>query len=68
MVAARRFCSHGTTVGRVNPDQLFYLRARGIDEQQAYRMLCLGFADQVLSGVEDQAVKGYVHKLFTRLL
>ncbi len=61
-------CSHGTTVGKVNPDQLFYLRARGIDEQQAYRMLCLGFADQVLSGIEDQAVKGYVHKLFARLL
>ncbi|MDJ0833801.1 MAG: Fe-S cluster assembly protein SufD [Gammaproteobacteria bacterium] len=61
-------CSHGTTVGKVNPDQLFYLRARGIDEQQAYRMLCLGFADQVLASIEDQAVRQHVHAMFNRLL
>ncbi len=61
-------CSHGTTVGKVNPDQLFYLRARGISEQQAYRMLCLGFADQVLTSIEDIAVRNYVHVLFSRLL
>ncbi len=61
-------CSHGTTVGKVNPDQLFYLQARGIDQQQAYRMLCLAFADQVLATIEDEAVSQHVHQLFSRLL
>ena len=52
-------CSHGTTVGRLDPDQLFYLRSRGIDEHEARKMICLGFAEQVLSHVEDENVHSF---------
>ena len=41
-------CSHGAAVGQLDPTQLFYLRARGIPEEQAREMLCLGFAQEVL--------------------
>ncbi|MFN2309212.1 MAG: Fe-S cluster assembly protein SufD [Gammaproteobacteria bacterium] len=41
-------CSHGTTVGQLDPAQLFYLRARGIDAEAARRLLCLGFALEVM--------------------
>lgn len=41
-------CSHGTTVGQLDPAQLFYLRSRGIDEAEARRLLCLGFAGEIL--------------------
>jgi Fe-S cluster assembly protein SufD len=41
-------CSHGTTVGQLDPAQLFYLRSRGVDSTEARRMLCLGFAAEVL--------------------
>lgn len=44
-------CSHGTTVGQIDPDALFYLRARGIPAAQARRMICLGFAGEVLDGI-----------------
>lgn len=54
-------CSHGTTVGKLDPDQLFYLRSRGIDEHEARKMICLGFAEQVLSHVEDIAVHDFIH-------
>ena len=54
-------CSHGTTVGKLDPNQLFYLRSRGIDEQMARRMICLGFAEQVLAHVDDQKVHDYIH-------
>ncbi len=54
-------CSHGTTVGRLDPNQLFYLRSRGIDEHEARKMICLGFAEQVLSHVEDAAVHDFLH-------
>lgn len=41
-------CGHGTTIGQLDPEQLFYLRARGIGAADAQRMLCLGFASDVL--------------------
>ncbi len=53
-------CSHGTTVGKLDPNQLFYLRSRGIGEREARRMICLGFAEQVLAKIEDQQVHGFV--------
>jgi Fe-S cluster assembly protein SufD len=53
-------CSHGTTVGRLDPNQLFYLRSRGIEEHEARKMICLGFAEQVLAQVEDEAVHDYI--------
>jgi Fe-S cluster assembly protein SufD len=45
-------CSHGTTVGRLDPQQLFYLRSRGIDALTARNMLCLGFAGEVLDTID----------------
>lgn len=41
-------CRHGATVGRLDQDVLFYLRARGLDERRARRMLIAAFAGDVL--------------------
>jgi Fe-S cluster assembly protein SufD len=57
-------CSHGTTVGQLEPAQLFYLRSRGIDADVARRMLCLGFAAEVL---QDCSVEGLHERVDTRL-
>jgi Fe-S cluster assembly protein SufD len=54
-------CSHGTTVGKLDPGQLFYLRSRGINEHEARKMICLGFAEQVLSHVDDEQVQDFIH-------
>ena len=40
--------SHGATVGRPNPEELFYLRSRGLSSEQAMSVLMRGFADEVL--------------------
>ena len=45
-------CSHGTTVGQLDPQQVFYLRSRGIDEASACKLLCLGFAGQIIDGID----------------
>lgn len=50
-------CSHGTTVGQLDPQQVFYLRSRGIDEITARKMLCLGFASAVLDSIEVPALR-----------
>jgi Fe-S cluster assembly protein SufD len=56
-------CSHGTTVGQIEPEQLFYLRSRGIPEAQAKRMICLGFAQSVLEGVSIPALVNHLGKV-----
>ena len=50
-------CSHGTTVGQLDPQQVFYLRSRGIDTNAARRMLCLGFAGEVIDTIEIPALR-----------
>ena len=50
-------CSHGTTVGQLDPQQVFYLRSRGIDAVAARKMLCLGFAGEVLDMIDVQVLR-----------
>lgn len=44
-------CSHGTTVGQLDQQQIFYLRSRGIEETKAAHMLCRGFAEEIIEHV-----------------
>lgn len=55
-------CSHGATVGQLDPDQLFYLKARGLDEKTAKSMLLKAFASDVLSVVKVDALRALVEK------
>jgi Fe-S cluster assembly protein SufD len=50
-------CSHGTTVGQLDPQQVFYLRSRGIDAAAARKMLCLGFASEILDTIDVAALR-----------
>lgn len=49
-------CSHGATVGRLDPAQLFYLRARGLPEAEARAALVLAFAREMVERVPDRAL------------
>ncbi len=53
-------CSHGTTVGQIEPELLFYLRARGIPAPVARRMLCLGFAGEILDALSPEPLRAYL--------
>jgi Fe-S cluster assembly protein SufD len=53
-------CSHGTTVGQIEPEMLFYLRSRGIAAPIARRMLCLGFAGEIIDALGTEALRAYV--------
>jgi Fe-S cluster assembly protein SufD len=50
-------CSHGTTIGRLDPQQLFYMRSRGIDEATARSMLCQGFAAEIIDQIDLQPLR-----------
>jgi Fe-S cluster assembly protein SufD len=44
-------CSHGSTIGRLDEDALFFLRARGIDAEFAREMLCRAFAAEIIDAI-----------------
>ncbi|MEL7172740.1 MAG: SufD family Fe-S cluster assembly protein, partial [Pseudomonadota bacterium] len=49
-------CSHGSTTGALDPDQLFYLTARGVPRKAAEAMLVAAFADEAIDEIEDDTV------------
>ncbi len=48
-------CSHGATIGALDPEQLFYLRARGIPLDQARALLVRAFLSEALDPVAHEA-------------
>jgi Fe-S cluster assembly protein SufD len=44
-------CSHGTAIGELDADQLFYLRSRGVPEREARAMLVRAFIGEALDGI-----------------
>jgi Fe-S cluster assembly protein SufD len=49
-------CSHGSTIGQLDPDALFYLRSRGIAEAEARALLTRGFAAEILAALPVPAL------------
>ena len=56
-------CSHGCTVGQLDRDALFYLRARGIPKKEAEALLMYAFANNVLESVRIPSLKLRINKL-----
>jgi Fe-S cluster assembly protein SufD len=50
-------CTHGATIGQLDDDQMFYLRARGIARPEARNMLIHAFAGDVLNGIRVEPVR-----------
>ena len=46
-------CSHGATTGYLNPDELFYMRSRGIPEAEARRLQMQSFVSPVVSRLPE---------------
>lgn len=46
-------CSHGTTSGFLNPEELFYMRSRGIPEAEARQLQMISFVSAVLKRLPE---------------
>ena len=55
-------CSHGATIGELDADQLFYLRARGVPEAEARAMLVRAFLDDALDAVTNEPARALLEK------
>ena len=56
-------CSHGSAVGQLDEDALFYMRTRGIGIDEARRLLMQAFVADVIDGVRLDALKDRLHYL-----
>jgi Fe-S cluster assembly protein SufD len=56
-------CSHGATVGQLDEQAMFYMRSRGLSEQQAKQLLCQGFIADVIERFEHPALIEMLHKI-----
>lgn len=56
-------CTHGATIGQLNRESIFYLRARGIPEATARRMLIHAFAGEIVERVRCAPVRDELDKL-----
>lgn len=56
-------CSHGTTIGQLNKEALFYLKSRGIGETQAKQLMVKAFAFDVAEKIQIPALRSYVEGL-----
>ena len=56
-------CSHGSAVGQLDEEALFYMRTRGIGIEEARRLLMQAFVADVIDGVRLEALKDRLHYL-----
>ena len=56
-------CSHGATTGEVDPEALFYFRARGIGEEQARNMLLFAFVSDVAEMIDLPPLHDFIVEL-----
>jgi len=50
-------CSHGSSSGSIDEDSIFYLRSRGISEQDAKKMMIEGFLAEVINKVKNEKIR-----------
>ena len=50
-------CSHGATIGRLNEEEQFYMRSRGITLEEATLLQMISFISPVLEKIQDEAAK-----------
>jgi Fe-S cluster assembly protein SufD len=61
-------CNHGSTIGQIDAQQLFYLQSRGIGEAEARRLLIYAFASEIADRIEIEPVREHIRGALFRLL
>lgn len=51
---------HGSTIGQLNKDEIFYFLSRGINQYEAVKMLSYGYAKELIAKFENEYVEKYL--------
>ena len=49
--------SHAAVVGKINEEHIFYLCSRGLGEEEAKRLITLGYLNPIIAYFDDQRIK-----------
>ena len=61
-------CGHGAACGNLDEDAMFYLRSRGIEEEEARMMLIRAFASEVVDAIQEPSIHTHVSALIAAKL
>jgi Fe-S cluster assembly protein SufD len=61
-------CTHGATIGQLDPDMLFYLRARGLSLHDARALLIQGFAGDLINRVKFEPLRARLEAALMELI
>jgi Fe-S cluster assembly protein SufD len=61
-------CTHGATIGQLDEDAFFYMRARGIEQSRARKMLIYAFASEVVDRIKQDDLREKISHLFENKL
>lgn len=61
-------CSHGSTVGQLDDNALFYMQQRGIPADEARHLLMYAFAGEVIENIKIEALRDRLHMLVEKRL
>lgn len=61
-------CSHGSTVGQLDENALFYMQQRGIPADEARHLLMYAFAGEVIEKIKIDALRDRLHMLVEKRL
>jgi len=56
-------CSHGATIGQLMPDELFYLKSRGLDDRASRELLTQAFALEVIENIPVASLRERLGKI-----
>ena len=59
-------CTHGATVGKIDPEELFYLLSRGIAKADAEQLIVEGFFEPIMQRIPFQGVRDRLRRAIAR--
>jgi Fe-S cluster assembly protein SufD len=61
-------CTHGATIGQLDPEAMFYLRSRGLGAQAARHLLIAAFAAEIVDEIKIESVRDWLRATMTARL
>lgn len=58
-------CTHGATVSKIDPEEIFYLRSRGIPADEAERLIVEGFFEPIMQRIPFDGVKNRLREIIS---
>lgn len=56
-------CSHGATIGQMNPEEAFYLMSRGLSKERCQKLLIHAFCSDVLSKIDNEKLETFLSEI-----